>query len=127
MSQIVPDDGDIDAGLQQSNGTTVAHDMGSDVERTQVGQRFRNSVYILVKQVGNAIASQRNAAGISENGLVARVCCDDLTQRRRSFRPQWAETLFTTLAMQPHLPRTIEVKLPKMNGQGFAHSRSGVV
>ena len=73
MSQIVPDDGDVDTGLQQSDGTTVAHDVGSNVERTEVGQRFRSLAYILAKQVGNAIASQRYSAGISENGFVARV------------------------------------------------------
>src|SRR5580704_8953787 len=120
MSKIVPDDGDIDAGLQQSDSTTVTHDVGSNVERTQVGQRFRSFACILAKQVGNAIASQRNPAGISENGFVARVWLDDLAQRRGCFRPQRAETLFTSFAMEPHLPRTIEVKLTKMNGQGFA-------
>jgi hypothetical protein len=71
MSQIVPDDGNIDARLQQSDSTTVAHNVGSNAECAEVRRRFRSSAHILGKQVGDAIASQGNSVGISEKGFVA--------------------------------------------------------
>lgn len=64
MPEVVTDYTDVDAGLEQGDGTTVAEDVGRDPTVKERRPRSRRALHVFLDDVGRAIARQRSAMSV---------------------------------------------------------------
>src|ERR1019366_6158539 len=127
VPEVIADDSEIDPGLEQGHGATVAEHMGRHMVPAKVGHRFSGTPYIFVDEIGNPVAGKWSAAGVAEDGFIRRDSRNHWAQCCCRFRPKRANTLLAALALKPYLPRSIQPEFSRANRQGFTDSRAGVV
>jgi len=127
VPEVIADDSEIDPCLEQGHGATVAEDMGRHVASAKGGHRFSGTPYILVDEIGHAVAGEWSAAGVAEYGFIGGDSRNHWAQGRCRFRPKRANTLLAALALEPYLPRSIQPEFSRANRQGFTDSGARVV
>jgi hypothetical protein len=70
MTEIISDDGHINACLKESNRTAVAHDVWSDASLSQCGRVLSCKPHVFPQQICDTIACKRLFTGIPEEAII---------------------------------------------------------
>jgi hypothetical protein len=128
VSEVVADDGDIHAGLEQCDRAAMAKDVGADARSAESGMLGSRARGVLSKQVRDAVSRQLAAASTSKHGgtvVVGRR--QEARERRRGVRPQRAYPVFAALTVQSNLGRASKLEISAPNADGLADARALVV
>jgi len=127
MSEIVADDGDVDARLQQGDGAAVPKNVGTDAGSPQNGMSLRRAARVFLEQVRDAVARKFFAAPTAEDSARAAICWEERGQCGRGLGPQWADPLLAAFSEQPDVVRARELEVALANADRLADARPGVV
>ena len=132
MAQPLADRGEIDAGLEERDGRTMAYRVRVNALIAQRRHRSGSGGDILPEQIAHPEPRNLAPAHVDEDEGLGRVdfCRSDfryqLPQQPRRRRPDWAKADLGTLAVQPHLARGIEPHVAATHIQHLLHPRPGV-
>ena len=110
MAEVVSDHSEIDAGLEQGNGTAVSQCMGANTSVSKTMEILPSHTSVLGNQVGDAIAGKRRSMGITEDlsGTIVDVA-KQCSESSGSLRPNRTQTILATLAVETDLQRASQV------------------
>ena len=127
MTEIITNDREIDTRLEQGYGTAVAESMRRDVPASEVRHLSGRAPRMLGDHISGSVTGEWRATDVSKYGLIDRDSRGHRTQGRCRFRPERANTLLTTLAMEAHVLRPIQSEFARANRQGFTDSRACII
>jgi hypothetical protein len=70
MAEVIADYGDVDAGLQQGNGTAVSKHVGRDAPASQCRDGAGRQRRVFLQDVGDAIARETCAAATTKHPVL---------------------------------------------------------
>ena len=108
VSQVIADDGDVVAGLQQGDGTAVAKHMGGDVPPTERWNIVRRQRHVLAQDIGDTIARERFPTAAEENRIAWTALLHgwQTLQSGGRFRPERTDSISSALAVEADLVRS---------------------
>ena len=103
VAEVVPDDHDIHAGLEQRNRATMPHNVRRHASFSERRYLLRGGACVLVQEVGRTVACQWLPPCIAEEYSALRRSRIDALDRRGRLFPERAYPIPTSFAVEPDL------------------------
>jgi hypothetical protein len=130
MAKVVADHGNIDASLQERDGTAVAKHVRCHATTLEERDLSCGERDVLLQDVCGPVASECSAARAAEDRVGPQAPGrrrESAIQGSRSLGPKRTDALLVAFSSQTNVTRRSKVEVRGRDGQGFADASAGVV
>lgn len=128
MSEVVTNDREVDAGLQECDGTAVAENVGADAPPAEPRMVNGRAIDVLREQIGRTIAGEGAPDRAAKHDSTLRtVSLDQALKGRRRLRPERTDALLRALAANADMPWRRQAKIIGPHAERLADPRPRIV